>query len=226
MRPVLCPPWSRIVVMSRHLVVGHYINRVYLVSLALHRFCWCVHSHKYRTQLVSNIGFWTVFPESTVPIEKFIEDQALLRLYDSAPRPSPSPRSSIRKFSFFLSLPVCCLSSLLTGGGGGGGGGARARESLAFYKSFIPLWVFYFRDCGVDKLSGSLSDNCPALLDNLAQSEARIAKIFEAASIEEVSLVLFYVKSWAVFHLLIPQGGRFANEVRWTQSTNCGLRKN
>jgi hypothetical protein len=39
-----------------------------------------------------------------------IEDQAFLRLYDSAPRFSPHP-PIVRKLSLFLSLPVCRRSA-------------------------------------------------------------------------------------------------------------------
>jgi hypothetical protein len=36
-----------------------------------------------------------------------IEAQASLRSSDSTPRPSPSPLSSVSKYSLFLSLPEC-----------------------------------------------------------------------------------------------------------------------
>ncbi len=53
-----------------------------------------------------------------------VEDQAFLRSYDSAPRPSPPPPPlPSAKWCLFLSLPVCRRSSLLTGEGGGGGRG-------------------------------------------------------------------------------------------------------
>ncbi len=45
-------------------------------------------------------------------IEWFIEDQAFLLSYNSAPRP-PSP-SPVSKLSLFLSLPVCRLSISMT----------------------------------------------------------------------------------------------------------------
>jgi hypothetical protein len=58
----------------------------------------------------------------------YIEDQAFLRLYDLAPRPSPSPLSPVSKLPLFLTLPVCRRSSLLTGGWGGGGCGAESHD--------------------------------------------------------------------------------------------------
>jgi hypothetical protein len=60
----------------------------------------------------------------------FTEDQAFLRLYDSAPRPPPSlPTSPVRKLSQFLNHCVCRRSSLMTGEGGGGSGrGAESHE--------------------------------------------------------------------------------------------------
>jgi hypothetical protein len=74
----------------------------------------------------------------------FVEDQAFLRLYDSAPRPVPS--AICLSFSDFPCVAWVELTD--DGGGGGGRGGARkqikqTRESLAFYKSnqdFSP-WV-------------------------------------------------------------------------------------
>ncbi len=44
-----------------------------------------------------------------------------MRSYDLAPQPPPPP-SPVNKLSLFLSLPVCCRSSLLTGEGGEGVG--------------------------------------------------------------------------------------------------------
>ncbi len=56
---------------------------------------------------------------NTGSIDWFIEDQAFLRSYDSAP-PLPLP-PVVMELSLFLSLPVCRRSSLLMGEGGGGG---------------------------------------------------------------------------------------------------------
>ncbi len=62
-------------------------------------------------------------PES---IERFLENQAFLRLYDSAPRPPPSP---ISKLSLFLSQSFCMSPVELTlWGGGGGGHGAKSND--------------------------------------------------------------------------------------------------
>jgi hypothetical protein len=55
-------------------------------------------------------------PES---IEGFIEDQALLLLYDCLLL-HPLPPSPVRKLSLFLSLPVCRRVSLVMGEGGRG----------------------------------------------------------------------------------------------------------
>ena len=41
----------------------------------------------------------------------------------------------------------------------------------------------------MDRLEVSLSGNCVGLLENLTQAEERIDRIFEAASIEEVSFL-------------------------------------
>ncbi len=59
---------------------------------------------------------------STESIEWFTKDQALLRSYDSAPRPPLFPPSSLSKLSLFLSPPVCLRSSLPTGERGEGVG--------------------------------------------------------------------------------------------------------
>ncbi len=57
-------------------------------------------------------------PES---IEWFIENQAFLRSYDSAPRPPPLPSPSlVSKLSLFLSLSVCRRSGEVGSGRGGG----------------------------------------------------------------------------------------------------------
>jgi hypothetical protein len=61
-------------------------------------------------------------------IEWFIEDQAFLLSYDSAPRPSPYPSSPASKLSIFLSLPVCRRSVLYWRGGGGAGDGRGAKS--------------------------------------------------------------------------------------------------
>jgi hypothetical protein len=52
-------------------------------------------------------------------IEWFIEDQAFLRLYDSAPRPPSSPPLPAESC---ISFPVVSVSAELTDGGGEGGG--------------------------------------------------------------------------------------------------------
>jgi len=62
--------------------------------------------------------------------------------YDLAPPPTP-PLFPVRKVSLFLSLPVCCGSSLLTGEGGEGIGeepNHRPPGSLVLYKSVNTLW--------------------------------------------------------------------------------------
>ncbi len=66
-------------------------------------------------------------------IEWFIEDQAFLRSYDSAPRPPPSPLSRQQLVSLF-SLPVCPgrayrRSQII-----------RPQECLVLCKSFNTLW--------------------------------------------------------------------------------------
>ncbi len=58
-------------------------------------------------------------------IERFIEDPAFLRSYDSAPRPSPSP---LCKLSLFLRLPVCRRPSVKNGEGRRGGRGAESYD--------------------------------------------------------------------------------------------------
>ncbi len=77
-----------------------------LQSLVKGIFCICV-------------TVWGLLPESN---ESFIEFQAFLRSYDSAPRPSSSPPPSpVSNLLLFLSLPVCRRSSLLKGEWGGKG---------------------------------------------------------------------------------------------------------
>jgi hypothetical protein len=74
-----------------------------------------------------------------------LEDQAVLRSYDSAPCPPP-PCLSRQQLSLFLSL---CESPVLLHWrerGEGGGGWAWSRitgphESLVLYESFNPLWL-------------------------------------------------------------------------------------
>jgi hypothetical protein len=83
-------------------------------------------------------------PES---IEWFIEDQAFLRSYDSAPRPphyllSPVSRQQVAS----LSQSSCVSPVELTDGKGGERGWAWSwiklpQESLDLYKSFITLWI-------------------------------------------------------------------------------------
>jgi hypothetical protein len=56
----------------------------------------------------------------TQKVLRFIEAQAFLRSYDSAPLPPPYP-SPASRLSLFLSLPVCRRLSLLTKRKGGVG---------------------------------------------------------------------------------------------------------
>jgi hypothetical protein len=68
-------------------------------------------------------------------------------MYDSAPRPPPTPHSPVSKLSLFLKFPVCRQYILLTGDGWEGVGvepnhmTARnfLEESLALYKSVNTL---------------------------------------------------------------------------------------
>jgi hypothetical protein len=71
----------------------------------------------------------------------FIDDQAVLRSYDFAPRQTPAP-SPVSNLSLFLSLPVCRRSSLLKGMGSGWARSQiiRLRHSLALYESFTDFW--------------------------------------------------------------------------------------
>jgi hypothetical protein len=70
-------------------------------------------------------------------VEWIIEGQAFLRSYDSAPRPSPSPPSSVSNLSLFLSLPVCRGGAYWGERGGGDGREAESYDHL--YKSFNTL---------------------------------------------------------------------------------------
>ncbi len=74
----------------------------------------------------------------------FIEDQAFLQSYDSAPGPPPSCPAS--KLTLFLRLPVCRRSSLLMRYGEGvfEKPNQRPRESLILYKSFNTLCIRMF----------------------------------------------------------------------------------
>jgi hypothetical protein len=56
-----------------------------------------------------------------VSIELFIEDQAFLRSYNSAPLPSPFPLSPVSKLYLFLGLPECRRSNLRRERAVGGG---------------------------------------------------------------------------------------------------------
>ncbi len=48
--------------------------------------------------------------------------------FGSSSTPFRPPLPSVSCLSFFLSLPVCCRSTLLTGEGGGGGQGAKSYD--------------------------------------------------------------------------------------------------
>jgi hypothetical protein len=78
-------------------------------------------------------------PERT---ERFIEDQAFLRLYDSAPRPLP-PHPTVSKLDRRHTGRVRNRGKLLTGERGEGEGVRsqiiRPQESLVLSKSFNPL---------------------------------------------------------------------------------------
>ncbi len=80
-----------------------------------------------------------MWPES---IEGFIEEQAFLGSYDSAPCPPPAtPPYPVSKLSLFGVRPAYCQEM------GGGGRGAKSQiirlgETLALYKSFNIHWVW------------------------------------------------------------------------------------
>ncbi len=79
--------------------------------------------------------------------EWFVENQAFLRPYDSAPRLPPPPPPPLEQV-VSLSQSSCASPDELTDCKEGGRGWARSqimrpRESLALYKLFNTLWVQY-----------------------------------------------------------------------------------
>jgi len=73
----------------------------------------------------------------------FIEGQAFLRSYDSAPRSTPPP-SPVSKLPLFLSLPVRRRPSLLRGDGGRSGRGA---ELYYFKKAWLSINYSILSSC-------------------------------------------------------------------------------
>ncbi len=88
--------------------------------------------HQFRMELCAISLKWNPsFPEPLLyhpeSNEWFIEDQGFLRLYDSAPRPPPSPVSNLSHF-----LIVWCRSILLTEEGGRGWGRSKIDRKKAW----------------------------------------------------------------------------------------------
>ncbi len=103
-------------------------------------FCRLLVNYCLCTSTLKNIHSYTPTPTSCPPsprwadrythtesVERFIEDQAFLRSYDSAPRPPPSPFSHQQVVSLSQSSCVTGQAYWRGGGGGGWGGGLRSK---------------------------------------------------------------------------------------------------